>query len=235
MSVTNKLGTVGILLVAASLTVGLDRAPVSVPTVIIGGSAAKGWHDRTSQGYISRALAEYEGKSLVHFVIHNHAMPGAPVTDGAIAHQFPEWMEKTKGGLVVIAWGLLNDIRLHTSDQEILAQVRREIRWALETDHEVLVVSPPATLASFTFDSTSQVRLWGQIASVARSFHDPRVNVVNVLGPMMHYVRQHHQNPRWYMKGKWDPDTRGHVLASHFLLKGLGRVWGRHFPQIGSR
>lgn len=100
-------------------------------------------------------------------MIENHAILGARVIDGAVARQFPHWMKRTRGGLVVIAWGLLNDIRLKTNDKAILGEVKWEIRRALATDHVVLVVSPLATIATFTFDRSIQPRLWRQIAAVA--------------------------------------------------------------------
>lgn len=213
----------------------LDAPRTTVPAVIVGGSAAKGWHDRTNEGYVARALGEYEGMARIQFVIENHAIPGATVTDRTIARHFPRWMKRTRGGLVVIAWGLLNDIRLKTNDNAVLGEVKREIRDALATHHVVLVVSPPATIATFTFDRSAQPRLWRQIAAVATSFHSPHISVIDVMQPMQADILAHHQSPWIYMKGKWDPDTRGHMLAAHFLVQGLKRVWGGSMPRFSSK
>ncbi|NMP22463.1 SGNH/GDSL hydrolase family protein [Sulfobacillus harzensis] len=222
--------SLGVVAASAAVAIPWNVQVPPVPTVIIGGSAAKGWHDRTGESYIDRALAQYAGQAHVGFKLENRAIPGAPVTDGAIKAQFPRWMTTTRGGVVVIAWGLLNDIRLKTPRKAILQQVHREIRLALDTHHRVLVVSPPATLATLTFDRASQAGLWSQIIREATDFHNPNVYVANVMAPMERYIAAHHQSPKLYMDGKWDPNTRGHILAGQFLLKQLDRLWKGGIP-----
>lgn len=226
---------VGLSLVLGGVLVAvgtLDAHTVSVPVVIVGGSAAKGWFDQTHQGYIARALYTYSKQADIRFHIENHAVPGAPVTSHAIAQHFPIWMHQTPGGVAVIGWGLLNDLRLKTSRSAVLHQVHREIALALATHHLVLVVSPPATVASFTFDRQSQATLWHQIEAQARTFHSPDVYVASIFGAMKTYIMAHNQNPINYMQGKWDPNTRGHALAGRLLDQKLNALWHKRVPEM---
>lgn len=210
---------------------GSHAKPASIPTVIVGGSAAKGWNDQRGPGYIVRALQAYQRHSSIHFIITNHGKPGAPVVDAIVAQQFPHWMQQTRGGLVVIAWGLLNDLRLKTSKAAVLNEVHREIRIALKTDHVVLVVSPPTTLGTLTFDKTTQPALWHAIVREAQSFHNPNIYIADILGPMKNKMMGAHQTIQHYMSGKWDPNSRGHIEAGKLLAQKLQTLWPQAFPQ----
>lgn len=76
-------------------------------------------------------------------------------------------MEQTRGGLVVLAWDLLNDLRLKTNPVSDYQEIHREIRRARATHHTVLVVNPPATTATFTINSASEPALWSGIVPCA--------------------------------------------------------------------
>ena len=213
------------IVTGAALTGMLDSREASIPTLIIGGSAAKGWHDQSGQGYLVRALAQYGSVAGVHFLVQNQAIPGARVVNARIASNYLVWMRSSRGGLVVIAWGFLNDLRLGTRTGAMLKVIHREIALAVATNHTVLLVSPPATTPTFTFDAASETRLWHQVSMEAEAFHSQRVFVADVLGPMKRYVRSHHQSYRRYMDGTWDPNTAGHRLAARILSHELTIFW----------
>jgi hypothetical protein len=96
-------------------------------------------------------------------------------------------------GVAVIAWGYLNDLRLKTPQSVIVNTVRQKISTALATYHLVLLVSPPAAEPACTFDKQGEAQIWDKAVRAARTFHDPRVHVLSVMDPMMHYIRAHHQ------------------------------------------
>lgn len=240
-----RIPTIALISILAALSgtvpAQADSVPLKpvIPVVILGGSAAAGWHDKTLQGYVERGLKSYANYAHVSYVFEQHAFGGAPVTNLMDAARYPGWLKETPGGIVVLAWGFLNDIRLHTPLDEILQAERTQIEEALASDHTVVVVSPPATEPTFTFDRLSEAFVWGQVAQMAKSFHNPAVTIIDVMRPMERYIEDNHQTYRPYMKGKWDPNTAGHILAGKIFaeqleVKTLSRIGLLHrSPIIG--
>jgi hypothetical protein len=202
-----------------------------VSVTIIGGSAA-GWHDAAKLGYVVRALEAVSIQNHMIFSTTNRAIPGARVINPDITSHWGAWMRQTPGGVAVIAWGYLNDLRLKTPQSVIVNTVGQKISTALATYHLVLLVSPPATEPTCTFDKQGEAQIWAKAARAAQSFHDPRVHVLNVMDPMMHYIRAHHQTCAQYTDGLWDPNTAGHILAAHILAKELSRAASQQFDSL---
>jgi hypothetical protein len=197
----------------------------STPILIIGGSAADGWHDSSGQGYVQRALRIFGMDSHIPEVTLQHAIPGSPMTNPHIAAQYPSWLRSTPGGVVILAWGLLNDIRLHISIRKDYLTLHREMALALATGHMVILVSPPLTVPGDITHRVAELRLWRMEVVAASSFHSPDVHVINVFRPELIYIEQHRQDVEQYMSGSsWDPNTAGHILAAKFLIEGLRRI-----------
>ncbi len=188
------------------------------PVVIVGGSAAAGWHDATGKGYIVRALDTLPKR----LAVENKAIPGSRVINPQVRARFPRWMSNTRGGLLIIAWGYLNDLRLQTPQRSIVQAIHWEIAEGLKTGHAVLLVSPPATAPTFTFDAKAELVLWHRISTMARhDFRRSPVSVFNVMSRMKDDIMAHGQTYQPYMKGAWDPNTRGHRLAARILTEEL--------------
>ena len=221
-----------VMFFAAPVTRVSHAADQRVQVVIIGGSAAAGWHDETGEGYVVRALKAYARYVRAGIAIQNQAVPGSSVVNPAIAAGWPLWMAGTRSGIAVIAWGFLNDLRLGTRPAAIVREIRWEIGVALRTRHVVFVVSPPATTPSFAFYAIEQQALWGAVARMAASLHNPDVHVLDVMDPMKAYIVAHHQNPARYMAGAWDPDTAGHELAARILLQRMEEDFGSFLPSF---
>jgi acyl-CoA thioesterase-1 len=202
----------------------------TIPVVVIGGSAAAGWHDATGQGYVVRALSAYARLVGARLSIDNQAVPGAEVVDPGIASGWPSWMAATPGGMAVIAWGFLNDLRVGTPPAAILAEIRWEIAVALKSRHVVLVVSPPATTPSFTFDRVRQQALWAAVSRMATSLDNPDVHVFDVLDAMKRVIVARHDSPSQFMAGPWDPNTAGHELAGSLLLTDMDQAFDGQMP-----
>ena len=208
----------------------LHQSPVRIPTVIIGGSAAKGWFDRSGRGYIERALLRYETVSHVQFQIVNHAIPGARVINPVVQRHFHAWIPSGKG-LVIIGWGLLNDVRKHTPPDRIGRIVHAEVGDALHAHDVVLLVSPSATRSTFTIARRIQPAMWRKEVEAATSYKSPNVYVINVMNPEQRWMLGHHIGYQPFMQGLWDPNTRGHRLASQILERRLEHTWHKKGPR----
>lgn len=205
--------------------------PARVSTLIVGGSAAKGWFDQSGRGYIERALLSYENVSQVHFDIENHAIPGARVVNPVVRRHFSDWIPHGRG-LVVIGWGLLNDVRKHTPPGRIGPVVHTEISEALRAHDVVLLVSPSATRSTFTIARRIQPAMWSEEVHAATRFKSPNVYVINVMNPEKRWMLGHHVGYQPFMQGLWDPNTRGHRLASQILERRLEDTWHHRAPRF---
>jgi hypothetical protein len=162
----------------------------------------------------------------VEFAIFNHAIIGAKVANPAVNRPYRSWLEQTPGGIVVLAWGLLNDLNAGTPPTKIVGTIRHQIGLALATGHPVYVVSPPPTTASFIRYRSVEPRLWHRIEIAAQALHSSNVHVINVLGPETQYLERHHLPIARFMATYWDPNTRGYQLAARFLEQALEKDKG---------
>jgi hypothetical protein len=218
-------------LALASLLCAVGRPPRAgglphpVPVLIIGGSAAAGWVDLTGPGYVARGVLGFGDGHGLDFRVTNHAIPGAPVVDGTVRRQLRAWVSRLgSGGIVVLAWGLLNDLRLHVAPSRIKRALERQIRIALGASDVVLLVTPPATRPSYVQDRYSEPRLVDLEIRVARSFHSRAVYVANVFSTEKRFLRTRGESYTPLMHGLWDPNTRGQKLAGRLLMRVLTRV-----------
>ena len=210
------------------------RPPASMSTVIVGGSAAKGWFDQSGRGYIERALLSYGNAARVQFRIVNHAIPGARVLNPVVRRHFADWIPQGRG-LVIIGWGLLNDVRRHTPPGRIGPIVHAEVGAALRARDVVLLVSPSATRSTFTIARHIQPAMWREEVQAAQSYQSPNVYVVNVMNPEKRWMLGHHVGYQAFMQGLWDPNTRGHQLASRILERRLEDTWHNRVPRFRGR
>jgi hypothetical protein len=198
------------------------------PVVIVGGSAASGWHDALGEGYIERALFMYQEKYGEYFAIFNHAVPGSPVVNPFIARAFRSWMAQTRGGIAIIAWGFLNDLLRHERAYQIAPFIHQEIAEALATDHIVFVVSPAATIQSYGHFRVGILRFWQVTVHQAARFNNPDVHVIDVLSAEKHYLAATHQSITRFAATKFDPNTAGAALAGRLLYERIVNI-----PNLG--
>ncbi|MGC8487913.1 MAG: SGNH/GDSL hydrolase family protein [Clostridia bacterium] len=201
---------------------GAPTAAVPVPVLIVGGSAAVGWVDDTGLGYVERGFLRYGEQAKMDFTFTNHAIPGARVVNPLVAHRYAGWVSATgPGGMVVLAWGLLNDLRLKTPLPAVKRRIRQQIRVALGHSDLVILVTPPATRATFERERPTERRMVRAEIEAARTFHSRRVYIADVFDRETAYLVAHHLAYRRYMAGRWDPNTRGHALAGRILGREL--------------
>jgi len=217
----------GASLAFGSLMSGARAASIpTISTIIVGGSAAKGWNDPIGHGYVERGLTAYGEAEGVRFAIKNYAIRGAPVVDRRVARAYPTWLERLgPNGIVVLAWGMLNDLRLGTPPGDVEAALNRQIALALAHRDLVLVVTPPVTRLSVGKWRLSEADLVRLEVSVAERFRSPRVHVVNTYFPELHVWRTRHYNYRRFMYNGYDPNRHGYALAGHILARELESSW----------
>jgi len=194
--------------------------PYPTPVLIVGGSAAAGWVDRGGLGYVARGVIGYGAQAGFDFQVTNRAIPGAPVVDGTVKQHLGQWVRRLgPGGVVVLAWGLLNDMRLGTRPARIRQALARQIRTALRASDVVVVVTPPVTRPPLVQALRRESRLVILEIATAQSLHWPRVYVANVFRKQRRYPRAHHLADKPLLHGLWDPDTKGHRLAGRLLMR----------------
>lgn len=215
---------------AAVLALGLGlwgnaraEAPGPARVLIIGGSAAYGWRDKTGQGYIERAIRAWSAfPGGVSF--QNEAIPGATVNNPKVANQYDRWLSPDPPAIVVLGWGILDDMRAGTPWAIVLAEIRNQTLDALAAGAVVFFVTPPATKPTYTIYQGSENDLVGALVRSEEAIGSPDLYVFNVLGDEERWLRDHHQSYAPYMANFWDPNTAGHVLAGHLLAEEIETV-----------
>lgn len=187
--------------------------------LIIGGSAAKGWHDKTGRGYIERGLDQWHAGAPFRF--ENRAVPGATMNNPKIGAHYLQWLEAYAPRIVVLSWGLLNDLRAGTPWSQIVSQIRQEALWALAQGAVVFIITPPATTATYGVDKAEENAVVDEEMRAVMSMHNPNVYIFDVLHAEERWLILHHQTIQAYMDGPWDPNTQGHILAGKILAAEL--------------
>lgn len=213
---------------APSPTTRVIPSPVPTPTptpplrvLIIGGSAAKGWKDATGQGYVVRGLNVWAQKDHLQLQIDNQAIPGSTINNPALVQGYPQWLANDQPNVVVIAWGMLNDLRLGTPEATLLAKLHADIAAALNAHAKVFVVTPIPTLATMSWDRTTELKAIADEIQMANAFHCSNVQVFNILPQMEQELNAQHIPVSSIMDGKWDPNTLGHTIGGEILGKDL--------------
>lgn len=195
-----------------------ERRTRLTTVLIIGGSAAYGWHDKTGEGYIVRGLKAWAANPA-RLRIENRAVPGATVHNPIIDSGYEGWLDTFSPQIVVIAWGLLNDLRVGIPWSVVLGQLRQWIVEALAARAVVFIVTPPATQATYTVDRSTEPAIAARELAMARGLKNPNVLIFNVLTKEEEWLAAHHMTYAPLMDGPWDPNTEGHIVAGRILTR----------------
>lgn len=221
---TSETGfTVGLpaLLTKTEITPSLTSETVDV----FGGSMAHGWLDPNDDSYLRRAFAIRSASTDVTYNYVDHTIVGETpyLLNTQDPSKFMDDMVADKPNIVVLSWGLLNSM---SSKNQITVSVfgsavHQEIAEALGVRAVVLIVTPPVTEASATFDHTKQEEFIDKLIQEANSFHSPNVVVFNVWMQMVNYLTAHSQTYANYYGNNWHPNQAGHELAGMLLANDL--------------
>ncbi|WP_367306851.1 SGNH/GDSL hydrolase family protein [Alicyclobacillus acidocaldarius] len=195
--------------------------PSAQPVVAmgVGGSVAHGWDDKTGGGYLVRAFQELTKTGPISFQFINKSIEGYGPTQ--MAAKYAEFLSEIHPQVVVISWGMLDDIANKTPIAAFEQAVQSEIRQALAAHADVVVVTPPPTGASYGHDQASESQLVADEIRVAKQFKTPDVIVVDLFNQMKRYLAAHHQSIQMYSADDWHPNTLGHELAGSLLAQDL--------------
>ena len=225
------------LALALSALVGLS-APLLHPihghaqtihrrVLIVGGSAALGWKDdgwrawRTGWhgGYIERAISVLARSRGEKYDVQNISIPGLNAT--LLATRFKGRYEASLASfhpdIVVISWGLMNDIRPRTPFGELSKRLSQEIHEARTNGAAVYVVTPPITTASYTFYRDIEPTYVKTVLNTARTCRESEVHVVDLFHTMERFVESSGVSYKAYEGDALHPNHQGHVLAGDLL------------------
>lgn len=186
----------------------------------IGGSAAYGWVDtKGAGGYLARAFRSLSS-AQVSYQYFNKCVEG----DGPVqyAPKFSSTLSLVQPQVLVISWGILDDLSKKTPRFQFQQEVTSEINEALAKNAQVMVVTPPVTPAAYTGKTSQEIPLY--IASeidAAKSFHSNRVYIYDIYNQMKQYLAEHHQTVSPYANDGWHPNAAGHILAGQILANDI--------------
>lgn len=212
----------GAPLLAAAVGVGPTAAPAPPPiptrVLVVGGSAARGWYDSTGPGYVERGILAFGDATGRAFWIQNRAVPGADAE--SVAGRYRKWLHAFSPEVVVLAWGIINDLNHHVSLDTFKATLRHQILDALADHAAVWVVTPALARVSVTRYRTLEPRYVSAEVRTARTIRPPgRVAVFDVFSALAAAYRRGAFTLPEVTVGRWHPNTRGHVLAGRTLYR----------------
>lgn len=188
----------------------------SARVMAIGGSAAHGWDDAKGfGGYLARTFVSLSSDTKTPFHFTNESVEGKGPT--YYVSRMDGLLKKDKPDMVVISFGLLNDLYDKTPQSTLNSAVKQEIEDALAAHATVVIVTPPITGASYVeFKNTE----WGAIEQeikTAESLKNPNVHIIDLFTPMKKYLAVHKQTWQMYAADGWHPNEAGHKLAATIL------------------
>jgi len=202
---------------------------------VFGGSMTDGWLDPRNDSFVRRAFRQRSADTGTNYRYLNYAIPGytAQRFNEIFPGKYEAILGTTKPEVVVIAWGLENDMnsRYRDSVNTFGSQVHQEIDQALSHHSVVLLVTPPVTQLLETKDRFEVNRYITELFKEGDSFHNMNVVNLDVYHQMQAYMRDHHQTYRLYYGNRWHPNEKGHELAGHILASDLNRTFGNSLIQ----
>lgn len=198
--------------------------PQDLRVMIVGSSVADGWRDRHG-GYLKRTFDALSRIDHIRYDLIDKAIPGLGAS--ILNSQYPGWLEQENPQVVVIAWGVLDDLQEHTPLPAFAGMIHEEIELALAEHAVVIVVTTPVSKASYTEYRNQQALYLNIEMQVAQSFHSPNVYTFDVFDEMKAYLASHGLTYAPFMADGWHPNTRGHALASHLLIHDMVSLFGR--------
>jgi hypothetical protein len=196
---------------------------------VVGGSMAHGWKDPNDNSYIKRAFSQLTSSTNTTYKYVDRTTVGGTASwlQQSKPGTFEKWMKADKPQIVVISWGLMNDVSKHTKEKSFKQAIHQEIAQALQAHAVVLMVSPPVVQASATYDKFPVNQLIAAEFEVAASFHSKNVYTFNLNQQMTNYLAAHNQTYKMYKGDSWHPNQAGHELAGQLLYNDMMQTLGQ--------
>lgn len=194
--------------------------------MVIGGSMAHGWKDPNDNSYLKRAFKSLSDSTNTTYEYDDRTViGGSPVSEDKNG-KYAAWLGQDKPQVVVISWGLLNDVYNHTPIGPFTKAIHDEVQEALDAGAVVLFVTSPVTKATATYNHTQVERYINTEIAQANAFSSPNVYFINLNDDMSVYMAAHGQTWKQYFGDSWHPNQAGHVLAGELLDNDLIGMFG---------
>ncbi|MBX5437459.1 MAG: SGNH/GDSL hydrolase family protein [Alicyclobacillaceae bacterium] len=210
----------------AGAAAAANTGAAEVLTVMVaGGSSARGWNDPNHNSYLHRALQQYAAATGAQLVYDDHSIPGAAITS-VTADTWARWLAADHPQVVVISWGLLNDVHRRTPLADFSEAFRDEIEQALAQRAAVLVVTPPVVTASVTSLKDAFDKYLTAEYQVVTSLHNPNVYWFDIHMQTINYIQGRGLDVAQFCANTWHPNETGHGLAGDLLYQDLISAFG---------
>jgi acyl-CoA thioesterase-1 len=182
----------------------------------IGGSIALGDKATNDNGYLQRTFKHF------HDTYVNKAIYGANSTQLSTIYKnrYTKWLSTVHPQVVVISWGLLNDVLPKTPLSKFNEYLNQEIKDALAIHALVLVVTPPATEFAYTYEKQEDMYAQDEIQLV-RKMNNPNVYAFDLLSQMKNDIASHNLKIADLSGDAHHPNNKGHQLAAQLLIQDL--------------
>lgn len=191
----------------------------SLRVLVVGGSVALGWDDKTGGGYLQRAWESYASSKKEKLTFINGSVEG----DGPdmFAPKLQQTLQKAHAQILMISWGMLDSISHKTSISTFEKAVSAEISAARSMGMDVMIVTPPVTLASYTTCVTKEPEYNAAEMDAASSYPKSEVQVFDLYQAMKNNLASTHTTIQSLSADGWHPNTAGHELAGKILAEEL--------------
>ncbi|KYP81343.1 hypothetical protein AYW79_01425 [Ferroacidibacillus organovorans] len=200
----------------SAFTKGKSTSSQTLTVMAIGGSSAQGYDAPKLDGYLTRAMQTVSSKLNLHINFVNKAVSGGIPT--MLAPQYDPLLYQVKPNVVLIAWGLLNDIARKTPQAMFERVIKDEVSMAVAYGADVWIVTPPVTPATYVGHDVKLEQVYTNLeVAGAREVHSSHVHVFDLLSAMKSYLKVHHLSYKPYASNNWHMNLAGHILAGQIL------------------
>ncbi|WP_206918518.1 SGNH/GDSL hydrolase family protein [Alicyclobacillus suci] len=194
--------------------------------MIIGGSMAHGWKDPNDNSYLKRAFASLSDSTNTNWVYDDRTTVGGSPVSLQKKATLQTWLDKDKPQVVVISWGLLNDVYDKTPMNKFNAAFKDEIKKSLAAHAVVLIVTSPVTKATALYDHDQVEQYIQNEVKDASAFHSKNIYFIDLNSTMSTYMKAHNQTWQMYYGDSWHPNQAGHELGGKLLYNELIQTFG---------
>lgn len=194
--------------------------------MVVGGSVAHGWADPAHDSYLRRGFATIGGITHVNYHYADQSIPGSPAV-AVSSMTFASWLNTDKPDIVVISWGILDDIHANTSIPDFQRTIRDEIAQSLNARAVVLVVTPPVVPANATQWHQQFETYVSAERQVTDSFSSSNVHWFDVNSDMASLLIKNDLPVRNYSVRGWHPNASGQQLAGQLFANQLMKYAGQ--------
>ncbi|WP_237716366.1 SGNH/GDSL hydrolase family protein [Alicyclobacillus hesperidum] len=211
---------------AATPTGQLSSQLTTQKVMIIGGSMAHGWKDPNNDSYLKRAFAALSNSTDTQYTYDDRTVVGGSPVGLDKNGKYATWLAEDKPQIVVISWGLLNDVYDKTPMAAFSQAIHDEIQEALAANAVVIFVTSPVTKATATYNHAEVENYIAVEQQQASSFDNPNIYFIDLNHDMSVYMAAHGQTWQQYYGDSWHPNEAGHELAGELLFDDFIETFG---------